>query len=52
MDKNKDNLLDAMLDKRQKEPKARKVPGNLADILFKRRKDQENDYQKLLDAEK
>lgn len=52
MENKKPSLIDAMLEKRQKDPKERKVPGNLVDILFKRRKDQEDDYQKLQDVDK
>lgn len=49
MDENKPNLLDTMMDKRRNTPKKRKViPGNLLDILFDRRKEQENSYKNLM----
>ncbi len=48
----KENRLDELMDKRRKDPKERKVPGNLLDVLFKRRKDQEDDYKKLSDLDK
>lgn len=52
MENDKKNLLDSLLEKRRKDPKSMKVPGNLTDILFKRRKDQEDDYKKIQELDK
>ncbi len=41
-------LIDTLLGRRQKSPDERKlVPGNLLDVLFKRRRDQEDSYDQI-----